>query len=353
MTAPVVSVIMAAYRGARLVGETWASLAAQTFRAFELIVVDDCSPDDTLAVLRAIAVTDPRVRVIAAATNGGPVAARNRAFASARGRYVAGLDQDDLCRPERLARQVAYLDAHPDVVLVATAATRLVGRTLLPARPPATTTPALIDWLLGIRNPLVWSSAMLRTEQALSFAPFTRHDRLYAEDFDLYHRLRLRGRIARLDEELTVYRVHADSASQRYRDTMIASTAAILADAHRDLFGAEAEARATLLATHCAAGLPVAGADDLRLFGDTLARVYHRFLAQHRPEARDRALVDADYANSWWSVARAAVRSGALPLARALALRPPGLGIGEAGSADLLLSGVIGRGRALVGGRRA
>lgn len=353
MTAPVVSVIMAAYRGARLVGETWASLAAQTLRAFELIVVDDCSPDDTLQVLHAIAASDPRVRVIAAAANGGPVAARNRAFASARGRYVAGLDQDDLCRPERLARQVAYLDAHPGIVLVATAATRLAGRALLPARPPETTTPALIDWLLGIRNPLVWSSVMLRAEQALSFAPFTRLDRLYAEDFDLYHRLRLRGRIARLDEELTVYRVHGAGASQRYRETMIASTAAVLADVHRDLFGQEADPRARVLARHLAAALPVGSEEDFLLLGDTLARVHRDFLRQHALDPRDRALVDAEYARSWSGAARAAVRSGAVPLARVLASRPADFAIGEATSADLRFSGMIGRGRALVGGRRA
>src|SRR3546814_3027377 len=111
MSAPIVSVIMAAYNGAALLPETLASLQAQTFGDFELIVVDDRSPDDTLALLHGW--SDHRIHVIAAAENQGPVKARNRAFAQARGRYIAALDQDDICLPDRFARQVAYLDANP------------------------------------------------------------------------------------------------------------------------------------------------------------------------------------------------------------------------------------------------
>ena len=95
MTPPAVSVIMAAYNGADLLPATLATLQKQSFTDFEVIVVDDCSKDSTREVLRAW--PDPRVRMIALAENGGPVRARNRAFAEARGRYIAGLDQDDLC----------------------------------------------------------------------------------------------------------------------------------------------------------------------------------------------------------------------------------------------------------------
>ena len=112
MSAPAVSVVMAVYNGAALLPETLASLRAQTFTDWELVAFDDCSKDDSIAVLRAFG--DPRIRVIAAAENGGPVVARNRAFAEARGRYVAGLDQDDISLPERFAKQVAFLDTHPD-----------------------------------------------------------------------------------------------------------------------------------------------------------------------------------------------------------------------------------------------
>ena len=81
---PLISVVMAAYNGAGLIEDTIASVLAQDCPDFELVVVDDASTDDTLARLQALA--DPRIRVIAAPVNGGPVVARNIAFAAARGR---------------------------------------------------------------------------------------------------------------------------------------------------------------------------------------------------------------------------------------------------------------------------
>ncbi|MFX6250146.1 hypothetical protein ABTF88_19140, partial [Acinetobacter baumannii] len=93
------------------------------------------------------------------------------------------------CLPERLARQVAYLDTHPDIVLVGSAAEVLDQGSVRASRLPSVTTPALIEWLLQIGNPLVWSSVMLRADAARTLHPFTRPERVYAEDFDLYHRL--------------------------------------------------------------------------------------------------------------------------------------------------------------------
>ncbi|MFT3975909.1 MAG: glycosyltransferase family A protein [Sphingomonas bacterium] len=242
---PAVSVIMAAYNGAALIGETLESLAAQTMGDFEAIVVDDRSTDDTLAVLRAW--PDRRVRVIALEENGGPVRARNRAFAEARGRYVAGLDQDDLCRPERFARQVAWLDAHPDVVLLGSDTAVLEDGAIRAPRHPANTTPLLTEWLLRIENPLVWSSVMIRAEAARRLDPFTRPEILYAEDFDLYHRISRLGRVARIDADLLVYRQHGGGASRRYETTMAASAARVLTEAYAGVFGDGAADAAALV----------------------------------------------------------------------------------------------------------
>jgi glycosyltransferase involved in cell wall biosynthesis len=194
MSSPVVSVIMAVYNGAALLPETLASLRAQKLQDWELIAVDDCSKDDSVGVLERLG--DPRVRVIRSETNGGPVVARNRAFAEARGRYVAGLDQDDISLPERFAKQVAFLDAHPETALVSCATDYWIDGRRLPGNWPRPLTPLLIDWLMLIQNPIAWSSVMFRADAARRLDPFERPAMRYVEDFDLYQRLRPFGTLA-------------------------------------------------------------------------------------------------------------------------------------------------------------
>src|SRR3546814_9284848 len=102
---------------------------------------------------------------------------------------------DLICLPDRFARQVAYLDANPETVLVGSAAGTLCDGVTRPSTHEPVTTPLLVEWMMRIRNPLVWSSVMLRGDAARRLDPFTRPEILYAEDFDLYHRMARLGRI--------------------------------------------------------------------------------------------------------------------------------------------------------------
>lgn len=342
--APAVSVVMAAYNGAHLIGETLASLSAQTMTDFEVLVVDDCSTDATRDVVRAW--PDPRVRLIAAPVNGGPVRARNLAFAQARGRYIAGLDQDDICLSDRFARQVAYLDAHRDVTMVAAAASVFEGDATRPSPHAPISTPALIGWLLHIHNPLVWSTTMIRGEVARTLDPFTDPDRLYAEDFDLYHRLLAKGPVARIDAVLLRYRDHPGGASQRYRDTMLANAAAVLTRAWAVRLGDEAPAVAAMLARYVVAGDAVPDRATLRHLGTTLAQLQARYLADVRPDEESLRLIRWETARLWWRILRHAVRSGTIGMRDAFAVRPDHLGMGHAGIDDLLMSGIVGGARA-------
>ena len=113
---PKVSVIIATYNRADLLPRAVSSTLDQTYSDFELIIVDDCSSDDTQEV--ALTFTDPRIRVIRHETNLGAAAARNTGIAHARGEYIAFLDDDDECMPNRLADQVSVLDSNPDVGMV-------------------------------------------------------------------------------------------------------------------------------------------------------------------------------------------------------------------------------------------
>lgn len=108
---PDVSVLIPAWKAARFIPRAIASALAQEGVSVEVIVVDDASPDDTAAVVAALAARDPRLRLVRAARNGGPGAARNLAADAARGRWLAVLDADDAYAPGRLARLAARAEA--------------------------------------------------------------------------------------------------------------------------------------------------------------------------------------------------------------------------------------------------
>ncbi|MEG8018889.1 MULTISPECIES: glycosyltransferase family 2 protein [Sphingomonas] len=337
---PVISVVMAAYNGAGLIEETLASLTAQTFGDFEVIVVDDCSTDDTREVIRAW--PDPRVRLVVMAKNGGPVKARNRGFAEARGRYIAALDHDDICRPDRFARQVAYLDSHPDTVLLGTAAELLTEGVVGPSSYAPTTTPALVAWLTCIENPLVWSSTMMRTEVARRLDPVTRPELLYAEDFDLYQRIQHFGAIARLDEALVLYRVHPGGVSKRFVDIMEAASVRVLTERYARLFDERAARVAGLIVQHSMAKRPVPDRAALATLGSALSVIQADFLATHDCSAHDIRLIRWETARRWGDIGRAGLRAGTVRLGDVLAVRPDHLGLGYAGFEALLWSGFIG-----------
>jgi glycosyltransferase involved in cell wall biosynthesis len=340
---PIVSVVIPAYNGAALIGETLASLGEQTLTAWEALVVDDCSSDDTRELVRNW--PDRRVRLIENAVNVGPVNTRNRGFAEARGRYLAGLDQDDLCRPERLARQVAYLEAHPDVVLVGAQTEQLVGRRVLPMDYAPHTTPDLIAWLSWIENPLAWSTVMVRADVARRLDPFTRPEILYAEDFDLYHRIVAFGRIARLDEPLLIYRQHEGGVSKRFTTLMRLSATRVLAEVHTPLLGEEADEVARLLVVHNMGGAPIPDGATLRRLGEAITRLQNAFVERVEPDAQSLKLIRWETARRWRQLARAALRGGKVTLGDVVASRPPHLGLGYAGVDDLLRWRAIGMAR--------
>ena len=107
---PLVSVIIPVYNGGRYLRAALESVFAQTYRAFEVIVVDDGSADDSGVIAQSF----PEVRYIHQ-TNQGVAAARNIGLEAARGEYFTFLDQDDLWAPEKLKLQVEYLLSHPEV----------------------------------------------------------------------------------------------------------------------------------------------------------------------------------------------------------------------------------------------
>lgn len=104
-----VSVIMPAYNCQAFLKDSVSSVVAQTYRSWELIIVDDASKDETQLVAQELAAADNRIRVLRLEKNGGVANARNRGLDAARGRFIAFLDSDDLWLPEKLKTQIEFM----------------------------------------------------------------------------------------------------------------------------------------------------------------------------------------------------------------------------------------------------
>ena len=107
-----VSILLPAYNSRHLIGTAIQSVLRQTQRRFELIVINDCSTDDTAKVVARLAHGDGRIKLLRTARNSGPAAARNIGFEAARGRWIALLDSDDSYLPDRLARLLELAEAN-------------------------------------------------------------------------------------------------------------------------------------------------------------------------------------------------------------------------------------------------
>ena len=124
---PLISVIVPVYNAASSLHRSLGSVLRQTLTDFELIVIDDCSTDDSAAVLQRYQTLDDRVRVFSTKSNGGPGVARNIGLRNARGRYIAFLDSDDIWLKHKLERQIESFD-NDEVILSYTATVLLTPR---------------------------------------------------------------------------------------------------------------------------------------------------------------------------------------------------------------------------------
>lgn len=103
-----VSIVMPSYNTAKYIAETVQSVLAQTYQNWELIIVDDCSTDDTNEVVKPF-LRDSRIRYLKNEKNSGAAVSRNRALREAKGKWIAFLDSDDLWMPEKLEKQIAFM----------------------------------------------------------------------------------------------------------------------------------------------------------------------------------------------------------------------------------------------------
>ncbi len=210
---PRVSVIIPTYNRAGLVPEAVASVLAQTYQDFELLVVDDASTD---ATAEALAAFGGEILVFRRPQRGGVSAARNRGIGAAQGEWLAFLDSDDLWLPEKLARQMALMAAQPRLLLSQTEETWV--RREVRVNPPRThRKEGGRIFLRSLERCLVSPSAAVLHRSLFEAHGGFDETLPAAEDYDLWLRLSWRYEVGLLPEPLIIKRGgHADQLSRQW-----------------------------------------------------------------------------------------------------------------------------------------
>lgn len=213
MSTPAVSVVMSVYNGERFLNEAVESILSQSFKDFEFIIIDDGSTDDSQKVLKKFAAADKRVKLITQ-KNQGLVASLNRGIKEASGDYIARQDADDKSTPERLAKQIRFLEEHTATVIVGSSVHVMDGSGhILHQHAVLLNDPELRQELL-IRSPFAHGSLMFKREEVIKAGLYDQAS-WPAEDYDLWLRLSEYGQLANLDEYLYIYREHDQGLSQK------------------------------------------------------------------------------------------------------------------------------------------
>jgi glycosyltransferase involved in cell wall biosynthesis len=218
MSAPLLTVLMPVYNAARHLEDAIASVLAQSFEDFELLLVDDGSTDESTEVVRGF--RDKRIRIETQAKNVGLIETLNSGIGMARGSLLARMDADDLSHPERFALQVDYLCAHPEVAGVSCAFDVIDDRGRpLPddygrARPVE---PLALRWGLNFGCFFTHSGAVLRSSVLRESGGFDSRY-AHAEDYELWLRLVDEYRLANIARVLLTVRKHGANVSSRFRE---------------------------------------------------------------------------------------------------------------------------------------
>lgn len=210
---PQVSVVLPAYNAQAFLPYSVRSILSQTLSNFEVIAIDDGSTDATFSILQSYS-DDHRLRIYRQ-ENQGVIATLNRGLELASGEYLARMDADDVAHPQRLEKQIRFMEQHPAVGVLGTAY-RLInisGRDC--GAQPVPLGDLSIRWTSLLTSPFVHPAVVIRRSLLQSNHLRYSTDAETVEDYDLFGRILDYTQGANLDEPLLLYRVHGSSNTSR------------------------------------------------------------------------------------------------------------------------------------------
>lgn len=204
---PAISVILSVYNGEAYLAEAIDSVCRQTFSDWELIVINDCSTDSTADILADFAAKDPRVKVHTNAVNLRLPTSLNKAISLSEGKYIARMDADDICLPDRLEKQYAFMESHSDVALSSCRFLTLKNGVYAPGGAGGRRDNEALRAMLLVSNPILHPGVIAKAEVMKSLLYDT--SRTCTEDLELWTRMAAAGHKMQIqDAYLLIYRLH-------------------------------------------------------------------------------------------------------------------------------------------------
>lgn len=201
---------MSIYNSEKFLDKSIQSILNQTFKNFEFIIINDCSTDNSLRIIKEYIKKDKRIKLIKNTENIGLTKSLNKGLRKAKGRYIARMDADDISLPERFQIQYDYLEQHPNIFLIGGGALNIDEKEIIRTINKTITGSDLIKKNLYSKNCIYHPTIMFRNEKNI----FYREKFKYAQDYDFYLMLLSKGKIfGNLREPLIKYRINSKAVS--------------------------------------------------------------------------------------------------------------------------------------------
>jgi glycosyltransferase involved in cell wall biosynthesis len=298
---PTISVVMPAYNAAPFLDEAVTSILNQTFRDFEFIIVNDGSTDDTASILAKYQRSDNRINVYHQ-ENQGTFAARNRGCRLARGKYLATMDADDVSFPDRLAKQIEYIERHPEIGILGTWICKIDKNGSLGGKWCPPTNARMLQWTLFFGVCVAAPTVLMRRE-VMEKLNFYRRVTTGVEDVDLWLRASCVTGFGNVPEVLLKYRVWEGNTSHTNLQNIRESHLRLLGSFISNFMNVDPPIDAVAGLRQTRVGPPFEDLSQIRLTAALIQELYHSFVRENALTFEERGEISWDAAKRIASLA--------------------------------------------------